>query len=61
MKCKVIIKTDFIPTDKEKYKKNLIHIYDVINKIASELDEKEVNLNNLFYTKKEIENLKDFL
>lgn len=61
MKGKGIIKTDFIPTDKEKYKKNLIHIYDVINKIASELDEKEVNLNNLFYTKKEIENLKDFL
>lgn len=61
MKGKAIIKTDFIPTDKEKYKKNLIHIYDVVNKIASELDEKEVNLKNLFYTKKEIENLKDFL
>lgn len=61
MKGKAIIKTDFIPTDKEKYKKNLINIYDVINKIASELDEKEVNLKNLFYTKKEIENLKDFL
>lgn len=61
MKGKTIIKTDFIPTDKEKYKKNLINIYDVINKIASELDSKEIDLTNLFYTKKEIENLKDFL
>lgn len=49
----VNIHDDYIPKEIEQYKKNLKHVYDTINMIYKDKDCK-----NLFYTKKELDQIR---
>lgn len=53
----VEIYDDYIPTNIEKKKENLIKVYDVINDIAGTLDRKKTK--SWFLTKKQIKTMKE--
>lgn len=42
----------------DKQKKNLVHIYDVINKIARKHEEKGEDVSSWFYSKEEFKKIK---
>lgn len=44
---------------KEEIKKNLIELYDVVNEIAEEQRKKGVDTSDWFYTKQELESIKN--
>lgn len=49
---------DHVPKNKEDLKQNLTKVYDVINKISHELEEKGIYTKEWFLTSKQIEKMK---
>lgn len=45
-------------SDKEKIKKNLINVYDVINKIADSFEKRGLNTSDWFLNEEELEKMK---
>ena len=45
-------------SDKEKIKKNLINVYDVINKIADSFEKRGLNTSDWFLNEEELEQMK---
>lgn len=55
--AEVEIYDDYIPTDIQKKKENLIKVYDVINDIATKLERKKTK--SWFLTKEQIKTMKE--
>ena len=57
--CVVNVYDDAIPKTKEGLRKNLIRMYDTVNKIAWELEKKGVDTSSWFYTPEQIQKMKE--
>lgn len=55
--AEVEIYDDYIPTDIQKKKENLIKVYDVINDIATKLERKKIK--SWFLTNEQIKTMKE--
>ena len=45
-------------SNKDNIKRSLIKVYDIINEIALNCEEREINTSNWFYSKEDIEKMK---
>lgn len=48
----------FFESDKDNIKRNLIKVYDIINEIALECEERGIDTSSWFYSKEDIEKIK---
>ena len=54
----VVFNDEHVPKTKEELRKNLKHVYDVINKISRELEEKGIYPEKWFLTSKQLDDMK---